>query len=194
MTFDRSHIDTALSTLGALLEDRGEHFEVVAVGGGNLILAGLISRPVTKDLDLVGRMTERGLEQMSVMPARLSQAVSDVGLALGLAEDWMNIGPQALLDLGLPAGFEARLRAADYGGLVVWMASRFDMICFKLYAAADQGVRSYHLRDLRELEPSIEELTAAARWTRTHDPSPGFRQLLMTALDAVRPGAGDAVE
>jgi hypothetical protein len=194
MSLDRSQIKTALSTLGALLADRGEHFEVIVVGGGNLIMTGLISRPVTKDLDLVGQLTARGVEQMAVMPTALSNAVADVGRALGLAEGWMNVGPQALLELGLPSGFEERLQSMDYGGLVVWTASRFDMICFKLYAAADQGVRSYHLQDLRELEPSADELIAAAHWTRTHDASPGFRQLLVTAVDAIHPGVADVVD
>ncbi len=56
------------------------------------------------------------------------------------------------------------------------------MICFKLYAAIDQGPRSRHVQDLRELDPDRDELLTAARWTSTHDPSPGYRSLLVDTL------------
>lgn len=75
-----------------------------------------------------------------------------------------------------------RLERIDYGGLVAWFAGRFDMVCFKLYAAVDLGPRSHHLQDLRELGPNRDELLAAARWTLTHDQSPGYRMLLIEAL------------
>jgi hypothetical protein len=39
-----------------------------------------------------------------------------------------------------------------------------------------------HEDDLRALEPTPDELAAAARWTLTHDPSPGFRQELEAVL------------
>jgi hypothetical protein len=57
------------------------------------------------------------------------------------------------------------------------------MVCFKLYAAVDQGTRSRHLQDLRDLRPDRDELLAAARWTIKHDPSPGYRSLLVDTLD-----------
>jgi hypothetical protein len=51
-----------------------------------------------------------------------------------------------------------------------------------LYAAADQGPRSRHLQDLEELVPDQDELLVAARWSRTHDPSPGYRSALVETL------------
>jgi hypothetical protein len=45
----------------------------------------------------------------------------------------------------------------------------------------DQGAGK-HEADLRDLGPIREELLAAARWTRTHDPSEGFREQLLAAL------------
>ena len=62
----------------------------------------------------------------------------------------------------------------QFGGLEVHLPAREDMICFKLYAAVDQGERSKHYRDLLTMSPQSVELINAARWTRTHDPSPGF--------------------
>jgi hypothetical protein len=119
---------------------------------------------------------------MRPIPEPLRRAVVDVARTYGLANDWVNLGPDSLLDLGLPDGFVERLERHDYGGLVAWLADRVDMICFKLYAAVDQGPRSRHLQDLLDLRPDRDELLAAARWTMTHDPSPGYRALLVDAL------------
>jgi len=178
----RTQLETALRALGELLESRGLRYEVVLIGGGNLILRGLVTRPTTKDLDLLGEWTTDGIKPMRPMPEPLRVAVSDVARTYGLASDWVNLGPESLLDHGLPDGFMGRLERHDYGGLVAWLADRFDMICFKLYAAVDQGPRSRHVQDLRELGPNRDELLAGARWTITHDPSPGYRSLLVDTL------------
>ena len=178
----RAQLETALRALGELLEARGFHYEVVLIGGGNLILRGLVTRPATKDLDLLGEWTADGVKPMRPMPEPLRIAVVDVARTYGLASDWVNLGPESLLDLGLPDGFSGRLERHDYGGLVAWLADRFDMVCFKLHAAVDQGPRSRHLQDLSELRPDRDELLAAARWTVTHDPSPGYRSLLVDTL------------
>jgi len=181
-SIDRTQLETALRALGELLEARGLHYEVVLIGGGNLILRGLVTRPTTKDLDLLGEWTADGVKPMRPMPEPLRIAVVDVARTYGLASDWVNLGPESLLDPGLPAGFLERLERHDYGGLVAWLADRFDMVCFKLYATVDQGPRSRHLQDLGELRPNRDELLVAARWTVTHDPSPGYRSLLVDAL------------
>jgi len=181
-SIDRTQLETALRALGELLEARGLHYEVVLIGGGNLILRGLVTRPTTKDLDLLGEWTADGVKPMRPMPEPLRIAVVDVARTYGLASDWVNLGPESLLDLGLPAGFLGRLERHDYGGLVAWLADRFDMVCFKLYATVDQGPRSRHLQDLGELRPNRDELLVAARWTVTHDPSPGYRSLLVDTL------------
>lgn len=178
----RRQLETALTALGELLADRGLHYEVVLVGGGNLILRELIARPTTKDLDILGARTPNGVAPIRPMPEPLRHAVIDVGRAFGLADDWLNTGPDSLLDLGLPDGFAERLERRDFGGLIAWLAGRFDMVCFKLYAAVDQGPRSRHFQDLRELAPGRGDLLLAARWAMSHDPSPGFRSLLIHAL------------
>lgn len=75
------------------------------------------------------------------------------------------------------------MTTCSYDALTLNLASRLDQICFKLYAAADQGPASKHVGDLRQLEASRDELLFAARWTRTHDPSPAFRSELVRALE-----------
>lgn len=188
----RDQLEAAVAALGELLESRSLHYEIVVIGGGNLILRGLVTRPTTKDIDVLGAWSPTGVEALRPMPEPLAVAIEDVALAYGLSTDWMNLGPSAILDLGVPDGFLDRLERREYRGLVVWLADRVDMICFKLFAAVDQGIRSRHLQDLRELEPTHDELLVAARWTRTHDPSPGYRALLLETLDVLNEGTFDA--
>lgn len=184
MAMDRADLERVLETLGRLLDRRGQRFELVVVGGSSLLLLGLIPRP-TRDLDVVALVEEGGYRMATPLPLELESAAADVGRALGLGEEWLNAGPTDLLRLGLPPGFENRVETRRWGGLTLHIASRFDQICFKLYAAADQGPRSKHFADLQALRPSRSELLPAARWARTHDPSQGFRQLLIQTLQAL---------
>jgi len=188
----RDEFEQVVRALGELLTARSVHYELVLVGGGNLILRGLVTRPTTKDLDVLGAWSPTGVKAMKQMPEPLAVAVEDVALAYGLSSDWMNLGPAAILDHGVPSGFLERLERRDYGGLVMWLADRVDMICFKLFAAVDQGMRSRHLQDLRELGPTHDELLVAARWTRTHDPSPAYRVLLLETLEVLGAEVSDA--
>jgi hypothetical protein len=77
-----------------------------------------------------------------------------------------------------------------YGqALVVHFAGRVDQIHFKLFAMVDQA-GGRHETDLRALHPTTEELIAAARWSMSQDPSPGYRMVLMGALNTL--GVEDA--
>jgi len=172
----------ALEALGAILEDRGHAYEIVVIGGGALQLIGLITRP-TKDLDVVAMACAESLTSASPLPAPLVEAARDVARALELEPDWLNPGPTDLLDLGLPAGFAERTTMESFGALGVHYASREDQIAFKLYAAADHWPdQGKHLQDLRALSPSPDQLRAAARWCKSHDPSPGFQDVLLRPL------------
>jgi hypothetical protein len=80
-----------------------------------------------------------------------------------------------------------------FGALTLRVAGRTDQIHFKLYAAVDQGLESKHAADLRVLEPTRDELLAAARWSRTHDPSEGYKLGLVHVLTAFGVEDADAV-
>ena len=178
---EREHLEEALGTLGDLLAERAQAAEILVIGGSSLLLLGFIDRP-TADVDVVGFPGADGYSKAGALPAFLAEAVTDVGDALGLGPRWLNVGPAGLIDFGLPAGLEERVTIRRYGSLEVHLPAREDLICFKLYATVDQGPRSKHLTDLRRLDPSEQELLAAARWTRTHDPSDAFLGELRGAL------------
>lgn len=181
MANEQPPFDRALGTLGALLAERGLRYELYAVGGGALQLLGLTVRP-TQDIDVVGLVEREAIVPAGPLPPALRGAIADVAALLGISDGWMNPGPASLLDLGLPAGALQRSIRREWAGLVLRLAAREDQICFKLYAAVDQGPDSKHVADLVTLAPSSDELLVAARWARTHDPSEGFRDELVRAL------------
>jgi len=181
MSLSQDLLSRALDALGQVLAHRGQSYEVVAIGGGSLLLLGLIQRP-TKDIDLVALVGEGGYLCAEPLPAELKLAVGEVGRALGLADDWMNPGPTDLLRFGLPEGFQQRTVSRTYGSLTIHIASRFDQICFKLYASVDQGPQSKHFADLQRLRPTARELQRAHAWCLTHDPSPPFADQLRQAI------------
>jgi hypothetical protein len=96
--------------------------------------------------------------------------------------NWLNAGPTDLIKWGLPEGFMTRVVTRRYGpALTVHFAGRVDQIHFKLFAMVDQG-GGRHETDLRALNPNVAELIAAARWSMTQDPSPGYKAVLIDAL------------
>ncbi len=180
--------DRLLGALGEQLAAAGKRFELIVNGGSALLALGLIERS-TRDIDIVALRTGEGPVSAEPLPPSLREARDHVTRDFSLAPDWLNSGPTSLLDFGLPEGFLERLERRDYGpGLTVFLASRYDQIHFKLYAAVDQGPGK-HERDLRALDPSPAELRAAAAWARDHDASPGFAAILDQVVDHL--GAGD---
>jgi hypothetical protein len=181
---DISTAGQAHQLLGALAEQltaSGHAYELVVIGGSALLAAGVIDRP-TQDVDVLALRSGDRLLNADPLPPELRAARDRVSRDFGVAESWLNAGPTRLLDLGLPVGLIGRLNTRRYGAaLTVHFASRLDQIHFKLYAFVDQGPGK-HEADLCALEPTRDELIQAARWSRTHDPSPGFAQLLGHAL------------
>ncbi len=175
------HVDRLLDALSEQLGRNRGQYELVVVGGSALLALGLISRP-TKDVDVVALREADVLKKADPLPLEIREARDRVGRDFGLPEEWLNAGPASLIDLGLPDGFLDRVETRSFGRpLTVHFASRLDQIHFKLYALVDQGA-GRHEQDLRALNPAADELVRAARWTRTHDPSPSFREMLERAL------------
>ena len=170
-----------LSALAEQLEVRGARHDIVVIGGSALLALGFIDR-ATRDVDLVALREGDSLITLDAIPPALAEARDVVARDFALPSSWLNDGPAALLDFGLPVGFVERAEVRVYGSaLTVTFASRYDQIHFKLYAMVDQGPGK-HEQDLRALAPTNEELLAAALWSRTHDPSEGYHEMLVNAL------------
>jgi len=174
-------LERIFAALGEQLAAGGAHYELVVIGGSALLALGFVQR-ATRDVDIVSLLADGDLVDPRPLPQPLLAASERVAADFGLPPGWLNAGPSSLLDFGLPEGFVERLERRTFGtALTVWLASRLDQIHFKLYAVADQGPGK-HEADLRALAPTREELVAAARWTRTHDPSDGFEKELIATL------------
>ncbi len=181
--------DQILAALGEQLAAAGERYELVVIGGSGLLALGITERS-TRDVDIVALRSGEELGSAKPLPEPLQAARDRVARDFSLPNEWLNAGPTDLLDLGLPEGFLGRLERRDYGiGLTVHLASRYDQIHFKLYALVDQGPGK-HEDDLRALQPSEDELAAAAHWARSHDTSEPFAAILDQVLSHL--GVDDA--
>ncbi len=181
---DINSLEQALNLLGQVLLDRKQYYEVVAIGGGSLLLLGQIVRP-TRDLDLIALVEFGEFISAKPLPKLLIQAIQEVGAAMELGENWMNAEPASLLETGLPPGFKSRMQSRVFGGLTIHFAGRFDQICFKLYASVDQGPESKHFADLKLLEPTEEELQEGKKWCLSQDVSEEFAKTINEALIAM---------
>jgi hypothetical protein len=187
MTFDAGRINDALTLLGELLASEGlGPYRVAVCGGAALIACALVSR-TTIDVDVVAMLDENAkLVSPDPMPPDLLRLSQVVQRNLDLPDNWLNNGPSrepgGLFQVGLPQGFAQRLVSRDFGpSLTVFFPDRIDQIHFKVFAAVDSGP-GRHTDDLLNLKPTSEEMEAASRWAMNHDPSPGFRLVLMSML------------
>eukprot|EP00831_Metopus_contortus_P072514 TRINITY_DN66162_c0_g1_i1.p2 TRINITY_DN66162_c0_g1~~TRINITY_DN66162_c0_g1_i1.p2 ORF type:complete len:160 (-),score=33.06 TRINITY_DN66162_c0_g1_i1:369-848(-) len=107
----------------------------------------------------------------------LLHAANQVRRILDLPQNWLNNGPAAQFQIGLPDGFAERLHKVIVGEkLEMYYIDRRDQIFFKTYASADRG--GYHVTDLLALNPAEDELVDAARWCMTQDVSLEFHQII----------------
>lgn len=192
---DRDYIDQALARLGERLDQTAiAPIAMLVCGGASLIATRMVSRQVTKDIDVVAFVSANDvLGKAKPFPELLDRCVGEVAAMLRLPADWINPGPTSLLDAGLPDGLMGRVaEIRRYGDkLTVLFIGRLDQIHFKVFAAADSGP-GRHLEDLRELKPTTEEMETAARWVMRQDPSEGFRTVLKDMLRKI--GYGQAAE
>jgi hypothetical protein len=171
------------AALGEQLRARDAELHLVVIGGSGLLAMGLSDR-ATQDVDVVAFVRQGRLVSAAPFPDVLDEAARRVADDFGLQPAWLNHGPTSLLDFGLPGGFEGRMTTVEYSsGLRVSFASRLDQVHLKLYAFATRR-EPRDQADLRRLEPTSDELTAAARWAETHNVPGPFDEELGAALRA----------
>jgi hypothetical protein len=187
-------LEQAVGLLEEVIRLRGKPFQhFVVCGGSSLLALELVSRTTTKDVDILARLEGGEFVQAKPLPDWVNEAAEEVREELDLPEHWFNTGPadESFFRSGFPQGIETRLTTQSYGrALSISYISRYDQIFFKLYAAADQGGK--HFLDLKELNPTSDELLEAARWTRVHDSSEGFLFILGETLNLL--GHADLIE
>jgi hypothetical protein len=202
MLSNRREIHDALRLVGELLAAEGASFAIVILGGAALNLLGVISRSTT-DVDIVAFASERsagGAESArqlhpppQPMPEPLLRAARTVARDIGLDPDWLNAGPALQWRVGLPPGLETRVHWHTFGGLTVGLVDRYDLVFFKLFAAADApGPTSVHYQDLIALRPTVDELQAAEAWVATQDASDIFAELLQVVVRQLHEDLGHA--
>ena len=193
MLTDSRATERALTAVGELLEARGEYFAIVIIGGAALNLHRIVER-VTEDVDILAFAQEPGdgsrpslVEPPTPMPESLVNAIEQVATDLNLLPNWLNTGPALQWRQGLPPDLDRRVEWRRFGGLHVGLASRYDLIFFKLIAAADSmGPSSRHVQDLLALRPTDSELHQARRWVQGQDASPAFHDVLERVIAHVR--------
>lgn len=192
-------IDEALTLVGELLAAEGHEYALIILGGAALNLLSIVER-MTADVDILAFATPRPdrapdggtlHEPPDPIPEPLANAARTVARDLGLDMEWLNTGPALQWRVGLPAGLGQRVQWRRYSALWVGVVGRYDLIFFKLFAAADAaGPQSVHYQDLLALRPSEVELDAAAAWVRTQDASPEFADILNRVVSHVRQDLG----
>lgn len=177
-----TELDAALEALADQLAELGTRLHLVVIGGSGLIAIDAVAR-TTRDVDVVALEQGGVLVSAEPLPAPLAEAASIVARDLGLEPNWLNPGPTGLLVHGLPDGFLKRVTTRDYGpSLRVSFAARVDQVFLKLYAAADRR-EPRDFADLRQLEPTVTELRAAARWARSHNMPGPFDDAMRQTLE-----------
>ncbi len=195
----RADVCEALRLVGELLAADGHEYAITILGGAALSLLGIIER-ATDDVDILAFATPRAnaapdqgtlREPPEPIPEPLGRAAATVARDLGLDPHWLNTGPALQWRAGLPPGLEQRIEWRHYGALWVGIVARYDLIFFKLFAAADSiGPKSVHYQDLLALQPSAAELEEAAVWVRSQDASPAFAEVLNRVISHVRTDVG----
>ena len=191
---DKKYIEEVLTALAEQLKAEGiNHMELLVCGGTALMvlaferkldtrISSYLMTRTTTDVDIVAfvEKTDTGkpnLIKAAPLPTPLLRAAAKVQKDFSyLAKNWLNNGPASVMDFGLPEGLMARVETRRYGtNLVVHFLGRVDQIHFKLYAAVDQS-GGKHYDDLMALNPTAQEIEQAARWSMTHDVSPGYKE------------------
>lgn len=198
-SFNQERVAKALQLLGDLLEEEGQRFAIVVVGGAAMLLSGAGSR-VTVDVDVIMHVEvptdmpagERPTmpRMPSPLPRALLAAAGQVAEAMQLPGDWLNRQVSTVWSKELPPPLlEDGIEWERFGALWVGVVPRRDLIALKLHALADQAlIAGKHFDDLCDLRPSNEELETAREWVSKQDLNPEWPLHVASVAARVRQG------
>lgn len=126
------------------------------------------------------------LVKADYLTPELKTAAQRVERDFNLEKGWLNVDPASVMDFGFPEGMMKRLKTHRYGNnLIVHFLSRYDQIHFKLYAALTSDRRIIHAGDLIALNPTKDEINAAAGWIMTRDTALLYKHVLVDLLKQI---------
>lgn len=185
----RNEIEELLAAAGELLQDQGEFFSIVIVGGAALSLMGLVER-TTKDVDVIARSCRQNGMRLLIPPEPLprvfNETISRVARDFGLPSNWMNTVVGSQWESGLPDSVLDEIEWRQFGNLEVGLMGRKGLIALKLFAAVDRDPDSVHYQDLIALKPVENELQEAKEWVITQDAAHAWRELVEEVVEHVR--------
>lgn len=181
-------LTSALQDLGEALARAGEHFELYVIGGSAWLLQDPRAQ-ATGDVDVAAQILGDGRVVAPVpLPAPLERAARDVQGVHDLRPGWINSAAAASFDHLVAEGALDRAVSHQWGGLVVHVASRADLLVLKLHAGMRRGEPGdRYRRDLALMSPTDPELEAAAVAVLSNQTDPeALRPRLDEVLLAVR--------
>jgi len=190
MSLSAENIDEILSRLNQkMVYAEVKPLNVAVCGDTALIAVGLVAR-ATEDVDIIAllRVNQVNVEVLEDknLPADVERLVAEIGIELGIREDWFNFHASSLIAFGFPPNMTTRLVKKSYGAcLTVYFINRFDQVHFKMYAAMDPKDGTRHLSDLLDLKPKEHEIRAAVSWMLGREASPDFKAALCQVLERI---------
>lgn len=166
---DLSRLEDALHAIGDLLAERDERYELCVIGGAAFLIQEPERSHATADIEVAAQLIDGRLVEPVPMPAPLQRAIDEVARTEDLPPHWINASVAASFGIIVPEGFVGRARRMDFGGLVLHVAGRSDLIKLKLLAVGNRrgAASDRHLDDLRRARPTRDEVQEAAEWVRS---------------------------
>lgn len=159
-----SYMKAIIIEFDKYLKTKGLAFEAVIIGGAALNILDISSRK-TKDVDCLDPEIPNEIKLAS-------QDFAKQRTDLDLDSNWLNNGPETL-KVDLPTGWRFRVQSLYRGeSLTLDVLGRDDLLKSKLFAYCDRT--SPDFEDLKNLNPSSEELKNSIDWVKNRDIHPNW--------------------
>ena len=170
-----SDMKEILSDFDSFLEEKGERFECILIGGAALRIMDVVSR-FTRDADVLDPAIPDPIKDASVEFAEQYEKEE-------LSPEWFNDTAKAF-SYGLPKGWRTRtVKIFNGKSLSFETLGRTDFIKTKVYAYCNRGS---DLDDLKSLEVTEKELDDALPWLKERMPEKLFGDQVETSMAVLK--------